>query len=166
MRVLAFLVLVTALWVPGASAWEQGQFTWSAPWSWMSLVPESKLGLCIASGKDLNGDSIHDMVFAAPFEDHNGEELGRVYVVLGSTSGWVPEQGILSSAVASYWGEAGGITQEGPTREGRLALRSCRASTTMRSPTSSSCPLATTRPGTSTGKSTSCSARRPDGPTG
>ncbi len=122
MRVLAFLVLVTALWVPGASAWEQGQFTWSAPWSWMSLVPESKLGLCIASGKDLNGDSIHDMVFAAPFEDHNGEELGRVYVVLGSTSGWVPEQGILSSAVASYWGEAGGDHPGGADEGGSAGL--------------------------------------------
>ena len=100
-----FLVLLTAL-VASASAWEQDQHTWSLPWSWQSPIPEAKLGLCVASGGDVNGDGIDDMVFAAPYDATGGIELGMIYVLFGSSTGWQPELDVSQSSAASFIGEA------------------------------------------------------------
>ena len=99
-------------------AWESDQNTWAAPWSWMGPSASAKLGLCVASGGDVNGDGIHDMIFAAPYERTGVQEFGTVYVVFGSTTGWQPEQDIGCMASASFKGEAhldhpGGANERG-----------------------------------------------------
>ena len=87
-------------------AWENDQYTWSAPWSWTGPSASAKFGLCVASGGDVNGDGIHDLVIAAPYERTGVLELGTVYIVFGSGAGWQPEQDITCMANASYKGEA------------------------------------------------------------
>ncbi|MBN1423965.1 FG-GAP repeat protein [Candidatus Fermentibacteria bacterium] len=101
---LAFLICAISL--GSAFAWEQGQYTWSAPWSWTGPMEDAKLGLCVASGGDVNGDGIDDMVFAAPYDSTGGIDLGTVFVVFGSTAGWQPELGIMDNSQASFRGEA------------------------------------------------------------
>lgn len=101
---LAFFMCAAAF--GGASAWEQGQHTWSAPWSWTGPMEDAKFGLCVASGGDVNGDGIDDMVIAAPYDSTDGSKLGTVFVVLGSASGWQPELGVMANSQASFRGEA------------------------------------------------------------
>jgi hypothetical protein len=100
------IAVMVSLLAFGATAWEQDHRTWSAPWSWQSPIPEAKLGLCVASGGDVNGDGIDDMVFAAPYDATGGIELGTIFVLFGSSAGWQPELDVTKTADASFRGEA------------------------------------------------------------
>jgi hypothetical protein len=106
MKTAGRVLVITSVFALSAAAWEQDQHTWSAPWSWLSPIPEAKLGLCVASGGDVNGDGIDDMVFAAPYDASGGIELGMIYVVFGSSTGWEPELDVAKASNASYLGEA------------------------------------------------------------
>ncbi len=114
------ILVIVSLSTVGALAWEQDQYTWSAPWSWMGSISEAKLGLCIASGGDVNGDGIDDMVFAAPFDATGGIELGTVFIVFGSASGWQPELDIVAASDASLKGEVD-LDHPGGAQEGGSA---------------------------------------------
>lgn len=106
MKTAGKTLVTISLLALGATAWEQDQHTWSAPWSWLSLIPEAKLGLCVASGGDVNGDGIDDMVFAAPYDASGGVELGKIFLVFGSSAGWQPELDVVANSGASFLGEA------------------------------------------------------------
>ena len=99
------VLTIAALFAASSAAWEQGQYTWSAPWSWTGPIAYAKLGLCVSSGGDVNGDGIDDMVFAAPYDSSSGPHYGRVFVVFGGGTGWQPELPITTTADASYRGE-------------------------------------------------------------
>ena len=104
-----FSILLIALLVPVIVwAWEQDQYLWSAPWSWQGPIPKAKFGLSVASGGDVNGDGIDDLVCAAPFDSTGGVELGTVFVIFGTASGWQPELNVSDVAAASFRGEAYG----------------------------------------------------------
>ena len=51
---------------------------------------------------DVNGDGYDDFVIGAPYHDEFDKENGKVYLILGRSSGWKPN---LSEADASYYGE-------------------------------------------------------------
>lgn len=97
--------LVLATLIPlSASAWQQNQRLWSAPWSWMGPAPAAQAGYSVSSGGDVNGDGIDDIAFSAPF-DTTGGEYGTIYIVFGSALGWQPELPLAGSGIASFKGE-------------------------------------------------------------
>ncbi len=52
---------------------------------------------------NVNGDEYDDFVIGAPYHDEHSAENGKVYLILGRSSGWKTS---LSEADASYYGEA------------------------------------------------------------
>ncbi len=52
---------------------------------------------------DVNGDNFDDFVISAPYHDENELENGKVYLILGRSSGWETD---LAQADASWYGEA------------------------------------------------------------
>lgn len=100
---LAFLVSLSS----AAAAWKPDERLWSAPWSWTGPGATARAGYAVASGGDLNGDGIDDVVCAAPF-DAEGGERGSVYVVFGSALGWRPELTLSGPGIARFKGEAVG----------------------------------------------------------
>ena len=63
-------------------------------------------GQTVAGAGDINGDGLDDLLIGAPYNDQGGPDAGRVYVVLGRTSGWYPEMR-LTYADFSFYGEPG-----------------------------------------------------------
>ncbi len=65
-----------------------------------------RAGQTVAGAGDLNGDGLDDLLIGAPYNDLGGPDAGRVYVVLGRTTGWYPEMR-LTHADFSFYGETG-----------------------------------------------------------
>jgi len=70
---------------------------------------EDGAGMSVAIIGDLNGDGYDDFICGAPFNDYDGDDTGKAYLILGKASGW--ERGVnLSQANASFYGtENGGL---------------------------------------------------------
>jgi len=60
-------------------------------------------GWRVSGAGDVNGDGYDDFLIAAPYHDEFDSENGKVYLILGRSSGWETS---LSNADASYYGEA------------------------------------------------------------
>ncbi len=59
-------------------------------------------GWRVSGAGDVNGDGFDDFLIAAPYHDENDNENGKVYLILGRSSGWKTH---LSEADASFYGE-------------------------------------------------------------
>ncbi|MDZ7374991.1 MAG: T9SS type A sorting domain-containing protein, partial [candidate division KSB1 bacterium] len=59
-------------------------------------------GWRVSGAGDVNGDGYDDFLIGAPYHDENDRENGKVYLILGRTSGWKTQ---LAEADASYYGE-------------------------------------------------------------
>ncbi|HAR62561.1 MAG TPA: hypothetical protein DF296_07035 [Candidatus Margulisbacteria bacterium] len=73
--------------------------------SYIGEAKNNHLGKVIAPCGDINGDGFNDMIMAAP--DYNSFQ-GKVYLVLGKSSGWERNKPISQIANASWVGESGG----------------------------------------------------------
>jgi len=60
-------------------------------------------GWRVSGAGDVNGDGYDDFLIGAPYHDESDKENGKVYLILGRSSGWNTS---LSEADASYIGEA------------------------------------------------------------
>jgi len=60
-------------------------------------------GWRVSGTGDVNGDGYDDFLIGAPYHDESDDENGKVYLILGRSSGWHTN---LSEADASYIGEA------------------------------------------------------------
>jgi hypothetical protein len=60
-------------------------------------------GFSVAAAGDVNGDGLADLLIGAPYNNDNGKVTGKVYLILGRTSGWKPEMDLKSSS-ASFLG--------------------------------------------------------------
>jgi len=65
------------------------------------------LGVTVSDVGDANGDGYDDVLMAAYMNDQSGEIAGKVYLVLGRSSGWSQDTPA-SEADASWLGEAAG----------------------------------------------------------
>ncbi len=65
-----------------------------------------RAGQMVAAAGDVNGDGLDDLLIGAPFNDLGGPDAGRVYVILGRTTGWYPEMR-LTHADFSFYGNSG-----------------------------------------------------------
>ena len=69
--------------------------------------PEDHAGDTIAGAGDVNGDGYDDILISATSNDEGGTDAGQTYLILGHAFGWAMDTN-LSSADASFWGEASG----------------------------------------------------------
>jgi len=60
-------------------------------------------GWRVSKAGDVNSDGFDDLLIGAPKYNYNGDDTGKVYLILGRSSGW---PGNLSNADASFIGEA------------------------------------------------------------
>jgi hypothetical protein len=64
-------------------------------------------GASVAGAGDVNGDGYDDIVIGADGNDEGGSDAGQTYLIFGHALGWAMDTN-LSSADASFWGEASG----------------------------------------------------------
>jgi hypothetical protein len=66
-----------------------------------------RAGQGLARLGDINSDGYDDFAIGAPGADDGGNSAGKVYIVLGKSSGWSTNIS-LSTSYLSYWGETMG----------------------------------------------------------
>lgn len=66
--------------------------------------PYDKAGWALACAGDVNNDGYSDILIGAPNNDDNGEQSGKVYLILGKSEGWAKNIN-LKDADASWRGE-------------------------------------------------------------
>lgn len=66
-----------------------------------------RAGQGLARLGDINNDGYDDFAIGAPGADDGGSSAGKVYIILGKSSGWATNVS-LSTAHLSYWGETMG----------------------------------------------------------
>jgi len=64
-----------------------------------------KAGLAIASAGDINRDGLPDILIGAPHHDNGSNDVGKVYLIFGKSTGWMKNTN-LAHADVSFQGEA------------------------------------------------------------
>lgn len=62
-------------------------------------------GCSIASGGDVNGDGIDDILIGARENKEIGNKAGQVYLVFGRENGWIPDANMVDAGSASFTAE-------------------------------------------------------------
>jgi hypothetical protein len=75
--------------------------------SFLGEKKDDQAGWPVTAAGDVNGDGLDDILINSPTNDDGGNNAGKVYLILGKTSGWVNAVS-LSSADASFLGEKQG----------------------------------------------------------
>jgi hypothetical protein len=69
---------------------------------------DGQAGISVAGGGDLNGDGLSDLIVGEAYNNDNGQDSGKIYIIFGRTAGWVLEEGLWNHP--SFIGEAAGDT--------------------------------------------------------
>jgi hypothetical protein len=73
--------------------------------SWLSEDDTQDAGYAVASGGDIDGDGLDDLVVSAPWDDEVASNAGEVFIVFGRPERWTGEES-LSATDASLLGAA------------------------------------------------------------
>ncbi|MDZ7263069.1 MAG: T9SS type A sorting domain-containing protein [candidate division KSB1 bacterium] len=76
----------------------------SADASYVEESDEDAAGIANAIIGDLNGDGYDDFLCGAPYNDYGAPDGGKVYLILGKSTGWARDIS-LSAANASFYGD-------------------------------------------------------------
>ncbi len=87
------------------TGWELETSLAGADATWLSEDNTEDAGYAVASGGDIDGDGLDDLVIGAPWDDEVASNAGEVFVVFGRSVGWSGEES-LSATDASLLGGA------------------------------------------------------------
>lgn len=97
----AYLVLgKTSGWAMGTSL-SQADASFRPEWTY------NRIGTTVSGAGDVNQDGLDDFIINAVIDDQGGMGAGRVYLILGQTSGWAQNTELVDAPV-TFWGEEGG----------------------------------------------------------
>jgi len=93
----------------GSGVWGDGTHLSSADASFVGENSGDRAGHSLAGAGDVDGDGLDDLLVAAPYNDEQGGVAGKVYLVLGATTGWAADTS-LALADASFVADGAGDT--------------------------------------------------------
>jgi hypothetical protein len=94
------------LWIffGSSSGWSQDSTLFDADASLVGGDYDGQADITVSKAGDVNGDGLDDFIVGVPHNNENALEAGKVYLILGRTSGWTYRMN-LSESNASFLGE-------------------------------------------------------------